>query len=123
MRRDQNDRAWGEVKIAVKKRDGELCRLVRILSVGDMHELRKRAGSRLNVLDPAHYIPVSASAEHMYDVDNIVRLNRYSHEMLDGFRDPITGKSISKNEVQRWWYKIISSCRPQLDSLRAKGLI
>ena len=106
MRRDKNDKAWAEVKDKLKKRDGENCRLVRILSVGDMYELRKNAGNRIKILDPAHIYPVSLDSSLMYELVNLVRLNRYSHEMLDSMKDPISGKSITRDEVYRWWKKI-----------------
>ncbi len=106
MRRDKNDKAWATVKSAVDKRDGNTCRLVRILSVGDMYALKKNAGNRLNILDPAHIYPVSLSTDIMYEPANLVKLNRYSHDMLDSMKDPITGQHITKDEVYRWWRKI-----------------
>ena len=123
MRRDKNDKLWAKVKQELTERDGTTCRLVRILSVNEMAQLRRNAGHRIKILDPAHYIAVSANPDIMYDIDNLVKLNRYSHEMLDSFKDPISGKGISKGEVNKWWYKIVSSYRPQFDNLKMKELI
>lgn len=106
MRRDKNDKQWAKVKSELTKRDGEVCRLVRILSVSDMAMLKRNAGVRLKTLDPAHIFPVSLNTSIMYDVENLVKLNRYSHEMLDGMKHPITGNSITRDEVYKWWKKI-----------------
>ena len=106
MRRDKNDKKWFQVKKEITKRDGNNCRLVRILSVKDMYLLKKNAGMQLNILDPAHIFPVSLDTSIMYEPANLVRLNRYSHSMLDNMKDPITGKSITRNRVYDWWRKI-----------------
>ncbi len=106
MRRDKNDKAWQKVKLEVSKRDEGKCRLVRIISIGDMYALKKNAGQRLSVIQPAHIYPVSLDTSIMYEAANIVSLNSYSHSMLDSMKDPISGKSISKDEVYRWWKKI-----------------
>ena len=106
MRRDKNDKKWFQVKKEITKRDGNNCRLVRILSVKDMYLLKKNVGIQLNILDPAHIFPVSLDTSIMYEPANLVQLNRYSHSMLDNMKDPITGKSITRNKVYDWWQKI-----------------
>lgn len=106
MRRDSNDLEWKKVKFEVRKRDQETCRLIKIVSVSEMFLLKKKAGRLLQILDPAHIIPVSERPDLCYNSDNIVTLNRYSHEMLDNFKHPITGTPINKQEVLAWWKKI-----------------
>lgn len=106
MRRDKNDKEWAKVKHAIKERDGNTCRLVRKLSVGEMYELKQNAGVRYKTLDPAHIYPVSLDTSVMYEPANLVILNRYSHEMLDSMKSPLTGKSIPRSEVYKWWKRI-----------------
>ena len=55
-----------------------------------------------------------------YDEDNIISLNRYSHENLDSYRDPITGKSITREEVNKWWVRLLKAYPPQWESFISK---
>lgn len=85
--------------------------------------LKKRAGHYIQQLDAAHYLPVGEYGEYCYDPDNIVALNHYSHGMLDDYRNPITGKSISKEEVDEWWMRILKGNPDQYRRLIEKGII
>jgi len=105
-RRDSNDEKWIEVKDRLHKRDKSRCRLSRIISAKDALILRHRAGSRIGKIDAAHIFPVSTHPWMVYELNDLVCLNRYSHEMLDTCRDPITGASITHEEVYEWWEKI-----------------
>lgn len=123
-RRDQNDIQWKKVKDIVRKRDKNICRLIRILSIQEGFLLKKNAPFEfLNKLDPAHYLPVGQYPEECYNEDNIVLLNRYSHSMLDSFKNPLNGKNISKEEVNKWWKRILENDKRQYDNLIEKGLI
>jgi hypothetical protein len=42
-----------------------------------------------------------------YLPENVVLLNRYSHDALDNCQHPITGVHISKEERDGWWKKIV----------------
>ena len=106
MRRDSKDAAWAKVKRTIYSRDNDSCRLIKTLSVSDMMALKRNAGQRIGVMQPAHIYPVSLMPEIMYEPENLITLNAYSHSMLDSMRDPITGKNISKSEVYKWWEKI-----------------
>lgn len=123
MRRDSSDKAWQEVKKKVLARDGNSCRLLRVLSLGEAFALQKNAKGLLSKLDPAHYIPVSADPSIMYDENNICMINRYSHSMLDSYKDPITGKPISKEKVQEWWERILKGNSEQYNYLKQKELV
>jgi hypothetical protein len=67
---------------------------------------KKAPSSMLRQLDVAHVFPVGVYPEMMYDTNNCVLLNRYSHTCLDDMKDPITGESISYDERQEWWKRI-----------------
>jgi len=104
-RRDAADEKWARTKERVRKRDKQKDRIFRIITVRDAMVLKKQ-GSLLQRLDCAHIFPVSLYPELCYVDVNIVLLNRYSHSMLDSYRDPISGGSISKREVYDWWERI-----------------
>lgn len=107
MRRDKNDLQWQKVKEEVRARDKNQDRLLRVLTVKEALLLQKRAPRiQLEKLDAAHIWPVSIYPDLMYDKNNVVLLNRYSHENLDNMRDPITGDSITYEERQAWWERI-----------------
>jgi hypothetical protein len=106
-RRGSSDTRWLESKKLVRTRDSNSCRLLRIITAKQYMLLRKRAGSLLSQLDVAHIHPVSKKPEMMYETCNMVLLNRYSHSMLDSYRDPIKGDPISYEEAYDWWKKIV----------------
>lgn len=105
-RRSVDDEKWAATREAVFKRDNGKCRLLRVISARDAILLKRNAGQQLQKVDPAHIYPVSKNIPITYELANIVSLNRYSHEMLDSCRHPITGASISKEDVYEWWEQI-----------------
>lgn len=121
-RRSSQDKEWQAVKEEVRKRDkGD--RILRVITPLEYLMLKKNAGYFLNILDPAHYIAVSDNPSLIYEKNNIVILNRFSHSNLDNFRDPITSQSITKEEAQKWWERILKGNKEQYEFLKDKGLI
>lgn len=124
MRRDSNDKQWQETKRLVSERDKGICRLLRILTITEAIKLKKSAGSTyLSKIDPAHYRAVSERPDLCYDPNNIVCLNRYSHSNLDDGKDPLDGHSITPEEVEGWWQRILKGNRRQYDYLFANGML
>lgn len=123
MRRGADDKKWQATREAVKERDQGVDRLMKVLTYKEGLIVKRKAGPMKNVLDPAHYIPVSKRPDLCYDVSNIVLLNRYSHEALDSSRDPVTNEWISNKQVQAWWKRILKGDLEQYDSLKKRGLI
>lgn len=122
-RRDSNDAEWKKTKRIVSKRDKGVCRLMMVVSAGEGLLLKRNSQGMLSVLDPAHYLPVSIRPDLCYDPDNIVLLNRYSHNMLDYSRSPITGEFIDSSETKAWWKKILQGNTKQYKALQDKGII
>ena len=122
MRRDSKDLKWKETRERVYQRDRS-CRLCKVLTSQELAVLKKNAGFLLNTLDPAHYLPVSTHPELCYKSYNICLLNRFSHTMLDSCKHPITGQSITKEEVNNWWVRILKGDQAQYNYLREKGLV
>lgn len=119
-RRGSDDKQWLDVKKRVERRDRGRDRMELALSLVEYKVLRAEARQYLKTIDPAHVIPVGRNYSLCYDEDNIISLNRYSHENLDSYRDPITGKSISKEEVNKWWIRLLKACPSQWESFVSK---
>ena len=113
MRRDSNDKEWARVKKEVSKRDEGVDRILKCLNLKEALTLKKKGGVLLDKKDPAHIIAVSENETIMYEACNIVTLNRYSHEMLDSFRDPVDGHNITKKEAIKWWLRILGTDKRQ----------
>ena len=116
-RRGSDDKKWQDVKKKVEKRDQGRDRMELALSLVEYKILRAEAKQYIKTIDPAHVIPVSRNYSMCYDEDNIISLNRYSHENLDSYRDPITGRSITREEVNKWWVRLLKACPSQWESI------
>lgn len=127
MRRDSKDKEWARVKREVSNRDKGVDRILRCLNLKEALLLKKKGGVLLEKKDPAHIIAVSENETIMYEACNIVTLNRYSHEMLDSFRDPVDGHGITKREAIKWWLRILGTNKEQynefMELLESKGII
>jgi len=111
MRRGLEDEKWQEVKEKVYKRD-KTCRFLAIMTWAESKRIMKKAPAKLlNTLDPAHVFPVSLFPHLVYDVENVVLLCRYVHECLDSGKNPITGDSLTKEEHENLWMRIIGEAR------------
>jgi hypothetical protein len=105
------DTTWEECRTKVFQRDRLQCRLFKTLSVIEAMLLKKNAGSQFGIIDTAHIFPRSTHLWIKNDPDNVVCLNRYSHQMLENCCHPITGKPISKDEEIDWWKKVLGDVR------------
>lgn len=127
MRRDSNDKEWTRVKREVSSRDNGVDRIIKCLNLKEALILKKKGGILLERKDPAHIIAVSENESIMYEACNIVTLNRYSHEMLDSFRDPVDGHNITKDEAIKWWLRILKTDKEQyrkfMELLKSKELV
>lgn len=127
MRRDSNDKEWTRVKKEVSDRDKGVDRIWKCLNLKEALILKKKGGVLLEKKDPAHIIAVSENESIMYEACNIVTLNRYSHEMLDSFRDPVDGHNITKREAIQWWLRILGTDKKQyndfMELLKSKGIV
>ena len=126
MRRDSNDKEWARVKKEVSDRDKGVDRIWKCLNLKEALILKKKGGVLLEKKDPAHIIAVSENESIMYEACNIVTLNRYSHEMLDSFRDPVDGHNITKEEAIKWWLRILGTDKKQyndfMELLKSKNI-
>lgn len=106
-KRSSQDKEWKSLVTYIRQRD-KFCRLMKVLTVGEMSLLKKNAPKPLlNTFDPAHVIAASKRGDMVYDPSNIVLLNRYSHEQLDYNRCPLTGRRLTQNQVHQWWARIV----------------
>ncbi len=98
---------------ACRSRDGFKCRLVaKVLSTpggGLLNQtLKAKAGPLYYQLDMAHVFGKGSHSWMRHDLDNVVLLNRYSHNCLDQGKHPIHGTSIDAEERERWWTWILA---------------
>jgi 5-methylcytosine-specific restriction endonuclease McrA len=107
-----DDPKWKEVADIVWKRDKGQCRLLSKLKIDNfdlyMYFINNNLPSLYSKLDLAHIIPRSQSSELYYDPSNILLLNRVSHSWIDTYHDPVTGKSLTKEEHEKWWRYILN---------------
>ena len=92
-----------ELRDAVVKRD-VCCRLNSVLT---REELYQYGSSSNGCFDVAHVFGKSAFPHMRYLEDNVVLLSREFHSRLDAGKNPITGKTISREEHEHWWIRIV----------------
>lgn len=107
----KGDPEWEETRRIVFERDGGKCQLLKFLidcgQYDTARELRESANSFVKITDPAHIYPRSTCPQLKYDLDNVVCLNRFSHSMLDTYRDPINGKDIIDIEQRLLYFQLM----------------
>jgi len=107
LRRDKNDSQWQQLKEKIKARDKHQDRLLRVLTVKEALLLKRKAPRiQLEKLDNCHIFPVSIYPDLMYDPNNVILMNRYSHGNLDNMKHPVTGDPITYEERQEWWSRV-----------------
>jgi len=107
-----DDPLWQEVADKVWKRDKSQCRLLSKLKIDNpdlyLYFIKNNMKSLYTKLDLAHIVPRSQSSELYYEPSNVLLLNRISHGLIDTYHDPINGKSITKEEHEKWWRYILN---------------
>lgn len=106
MRRGSDDTRWQSLKEQVKKRDHG-CRLIPLLSVKEFLIFQKNAKGKASHCDPAHVFGAGPFPHMIYMLENVVTLNRYSHDCLDNCQNPLTGERITREERDKWWERIV----------------
>lgn len=117
--RSSEDEQWQSVKKDILERDGCFCRCCRIMTPAELGIRNKLnlPNYLFQILDPAHYHSVGGHIEETYDIDNLYTLCRSCHDALDSYRSPVNGKSISREEHEQWWQRIISYKKPEDKSI------
>lgn len=101
----------------IETRDGGRCRLMANLSLYDKSTLLSNSGGQHKMLDAAHVFGKGPFPHMRYVKENIVLLNRFSHNCLDTQKSPITGKPITAEEKEQWWCLIVG--RESYEELKA----
>jgi hypothetical protein len=104
MSQQKLDPQWKKLCKLVDKRDPS-DRILHCLTAGETKILGLKGKCRL---DRCHVIARSISPENIYNIKNVYRVNSYSHQNLDRCQNPLTGNSISRNERDYWWWRIIN---------------
>lgn len=107
------DESYSKIREEVLKEKGNECSLLVLLKYlkkyNDIQLLKNNSNGLHKQIDVAHVFSRGSYPHLKYDKDNLVPLNRFSHSMLDQFRDPITGAQIDKYEHEIWWKIILGS--------------
>lgn len=108
----KRDTKWDELK---SQMDLSKCRFMSILEGRNEHILlnilKQNSGGLYKIIDPAHVFSRGSFSHMKYDRENVVPLNRYSHDCLDSRRHPVSGVSISDEEVEDFWLAIVGKER------------
>ena len=112
-KKKQNDRdeRWEHIRSDIGKECLLMKRLKELNRREELCELDRNAGWLLKTVDGAHFLSRSKYPMLLYFPDNVVPLNRYSHSMLDSYRDPLNGETITKEEHDAWWEFILGKER------------
>lgn len=105
----EEDYEWKLLKESVKVRDNNECRFYAIATKEERAIIDRMIleNPKLAVKDGAHCIARSKCPEMIYDIDNVYTLYRGIHSAIDHFIDPITQKSMSWEQSQNYWKRII----------------
>lgn len=105
------DEEWDRMKASLPNRCEFMDRLI-ATGNGEYIELIESLSNGLcKTIDMAHIFSRGGYPHMKYDIDNVVSINRYSHNNLDSMRDPISGDSIDKSVVEGWWRFIVGDER------------
>ena len=99
----EKDPLWEDCKRRVDLRDKRQCRLIRCLSASEFHQIKSGTPTRI---DRCHIFSRSSFPELIYNINNIISLQRFIHQRMDNYQSPITGDLISVEEHFYWWWRI-----------------
>ena len=91
-----------------RKRDNG-CRLLKVLTEEELAEWQVNNNGIGLILDAAHVFGKNAFPWMRFDENNVVTINRFSHNCLDMSKSPINGKSITDAQRVAWWQRIAGS--------------
>lgn len=83
------------------------CRLLAVLSPSERAVWNEHQNGMGDILDGAHVFGKGAYPWMRYESRNIILVNRFSHSCLDLGKSPVDGHSVSAEEKQAWWQRII----------------
>ncbi len=105
------DQRWVEVRNQILERD-KVCRLWKVLTANEKEHILKNFSHDFfylkDILDVAHIKPRSTHPELYYDPENLLLLSRYFHSLLDSYIHPVTRTSITSEERDVWFQRIVS---------------
>jgi len=103
----EGDPKWEQTKKDAFNYYGKKCLLLSKLTEEELYQVKLLLYGEFTTVDPAHILPKSVYPKFKYNHYNVIPLSRLFHSRLDSYKDPITGKNISKEEHEIWWNRII----------------
>lgn len=86
------------------------CRFWNCLTNDERSQFLERWKTALYIctnLDKAHIKGKGAHIQEKYNIENVVLLNRLTHNLLDQYKDPLTGKPITAEQRTAWFNRIV----------------
>ena len=102
-----SDPKWTELRKQCLVRDNGQCRFFSIMTEEEKKLIRPHLWGDFKTLDGCHCISRSASVKLKYEIRNVYILYRRIHFCLDNCLDPFSGRSITKEERDNIWIRII----------------
>jgi hypothetical protein len=108
----EKDLKWEECKKLVDSRDKRQCQFIRCLSITEFHQLKKLNNRNI---DRCHIFSRSSFPDLIYNPNNIITLQRFIHERIDAWKDPLSGENIDIEYHFYWWWRIFNHSMENFD--------
>ena len=103
------------------ERDGGRCQAIAAFSGLEYFRFTELSGGLGDKLDAAHVFGKKAHPHMRFLPENVVMLNRASHNWLDTGRSPVDGRKITAEEKAAWWRRIVGAERYEaLESMKGR---
>jgi hypothetical protein len=100
------DEEWEACKLKVTELDGDSCRLWECLAQDEKKYLLDKYYDEYiqmsKIIDCAHIVPRSEDISLKYDENNVVKISRYFHSLIDKYLNPVTREKITREERIQW---------------------
>jgi hypothetical protein len=104
---EDKDYRWEDLKEEIKLRDSS-CLFTKIATMDELRILESREDWWISkFIDGAHVVSRAEAPSQIYNVNNVILLNRYIHSKLDQFINPITLEFMGLEGKALWFTRIM----------------
>jgi len=120
---DKNESLDKIIRDKCFERDHGYCQAMALFNGTEYAKFTELSNGLEAKLDAAHVFGKGAFPHMRYVPENVVMVNRVSHNWLDTCRSPVDGKQISVEEKNKWWKRIVGADRYEfLETISREGL-
>lgn len=101
------DTKWQKLKEEITIRDKCQCRFFSIMTEEEKKLIRPHLWGDFKKIDGAHVLSRSSTPKLKYENRNVISMYRYLHYCQDNCINPFNGESISSEERDKTWIRII----------------